>query len=117
MDVTKPYNFIGFGAMHVTKPYNFTWFGDIDGRAGALRRAERRGIAGHAARLLLDVEPRRGAVPAAVWRRVYARTVLQQNRSCALIEVCRYNWLALSGADLWLDCLFPRLDGWWVGFV
>ena len=30
MDVTKPYEFIGFGAMDVTKPYEFTWFGAMD---------------------------------------------------------------------------------------
>ncbi len=29
MDVTKPYKFIGFGAMDVTKPYKFIGFGDI----------------------------------------------------------------------------------------
>ncbi len=27
MDVTKPYKLIGFGAMHVTKPYKFIRFG------------------------------------------------------------------------------------------
>ncbi len=27
MDVTKPYEFIGFGAMYVTKPYEFIGFG------------------------------------------------------------------------------------------
>ncbi len=27
MDVTKPYDFIGFGAMDVTKPYEFIGFG------------------------------------------------------------------------------------------
>ncbi len=27
MDVTKPYEFIGFGAMNVTKPYEFIRFG------------------------------------------------------------------------------------------
>ncbi len=27
MHVTKPYEFIGFGAMHVTKPYEFIGFG------------------------------------------------------------------------------------------
>ncbi len=27
MDVTKPYEFIGFGAMNVTKPYKFIGFG------------------------------------------------------------------------------------------
>ena len=27
MDVTKPYKFIGFGAMDVTKPYKFVGFG------------------------------------------------------------------------------------------
>ena len=27
MDVTKPYKFIGFGAMDVTKPYKCTGFG------------------------------------------------------------------------------------------
>jgi hypothetical protein len=30
MDVTKPYKFIGFGAMDVTKPYKFVWFGAMD---------------------------------------------------------------------------------------
>ncbi len=28
---SKPYDFIGFGAMDVTKPYEFIWFGDIPG--------------------------------------------------------------------------------------
>ncbi len=27
MEVTKPYKFIGFGAMEVTKPYKFIGFG------------------------------------------------------------------------------------------
>ncbi len=31
MDVTKPYEFIGFGAMDVTKPYEFIGFGAMDG--------------------------------------------------------------------------------------
>ncbi len=30
MDVTKPYQFIGFGAMEVTKPYKFIGFGAMD---------------------------------------------------------------------------------------
>ena len=30
MDDTKPYKFIGFGAMDVTKPYEFIWFGAMD---------------------------------------------------------------------------------------
>ncbi len=30
MAVTKPYEFIGFGAMDVTKPYEFIWFGALD---------------------------------------------------------------------------------------
>jgi hypothetical protein len=30
MDVTKPYKFIGFGAMDVTKPYKFIGFVAID---------------------------------------------------------------------------------------
>ncbi len=29
-DVTKPYKFIGFGAMDVTKPYKFAGFGAMD---------------------------------------------------------------------------------------
>ncbi len=33
-----------------------------------------------------------------------------------VVPAPRPNWLALSGAGLWLDCLFPRWDGWWVGF-
>ncbi len=27
----KPYEFIGFGAMHATKPFEIVWFGDIHG--------------------------------------------------------------------------------------
>ncbi len=30
MDITKPYRFIGFGAMDVTKPYRFIGFGAMD---------------------------------------------------------------------------------------
>ncbi len=30
MEVTKPYEFIGFGAMEVTKPYEFIGFGAMD---------------------------------------------------------------------------------------
>ncbi len=30
MDVTKPYEFIGFGAMDATKPYKFIGFGPVD---------------------------------------------------------------------------------------
>ena len=30
MDVTKPYKFIGFGAMEGTKPYKFKGFGAIE---------------------------------------------------------------------------------------
>ncbi len=30
MDVTKPYEFVGFGAMDVTKPYEFIGFGARD---------------------------------------------------------------------------------------
>ena len=30
MDVTKPYKFIGFGAMDVTKPYKFIGFGALE---------------------------------------------------------------------------------------
>ncbi len=30
MDVTKPYKFIGFGAMDVTKSYRFIGFGAMD---------------------------------------------------------------------------------------
>ncbi len=30
MDVTKPYEFIKFGAMDVTKPYEFIGFGAMD---------------------------------------------------------------------------------------
>ncbi len=35
MDVTTPYEFIGFGAMDVTKPYEFIGFGAMDARASA----------------------------------------------------------------------------------
>ncbi len=31
MDVTKPYKFIGFGAMEVTKSYKFIGFGAMGG--------------------------------------------------------------------------------------
>jgi hypothetical protein len=30
MEVTKPYEFIGFGAMEVTKPYEFIGFGPME---------------------------------------------------------------------------------------
>ena len=30
MDVTKPYEFMGFGAMDVTKPYEFIGFGAME---------------------------------------------------------------------------------------
>ncbi len=30
MEVTKPYKFIGFGAMEVTKPYKFIGFGVME---------------------------------------------------------------------------------------
>ena len=30
IDVTKPYESMGFGAMDVTKPYEFIWFGAMD---------------------------------------------------------------------------------------
>ncbi len=30
MDVTKPYEFIGYGDMDVTKPCEFIGFGDLD---------------------------------------------------------------------------------------
>ena len=30
MEVTKPYEFIGFGAMEVTKPYEFIGFGAME---------------------------------------------------------------------------------------
>ncbi len=33
MEVTKPYEFIGFGAMEVTKPYDFIGFGAMERRA------------------------------------------------------------------------------------
>ena len=37
MEVTKPYEFIGFGAMEVTKPYKFIGFGARHwGRAGGI---------------------------------------------------------------------------------
>ncbi len=32
MDFTKPYEFIGFGAMEVTKPCEFTGFGAMEGQ-------------------------------------------------------------------------------------
>ncbi len=32
LDVTKPYKFIGFGAMDVTKPYKFIGFGAMTWR-------------------------------------------------------------------------------------
>ncbi len=36
MDVTKPYEFIGFGAMEVTKPYEFIGFGAME--AGNIKK-------------------------------------------------------------------------------
>ncbi len=30
MDITKPYEFIGFGAMDITKPYGIIGFGAMD---------------------------------------------------------------------------------------
>ncbi len=30
MDVTRPYEFIGFGAVDVTRPYEFIGFGAVD---------------------------------------------------------------------------------------
>ena len=30
MEVTKPYEFIGFGAVEVTKPYEFIGFGAVE---------------------------------------------------------------------------------------
>ncbi len=49
MDGTKPYKFIGFGAMDSTKPYEFIGFGAMDGTKpykfigfGALSRSEAR---------------------------------------------------------------------------
>ena len=38
MDVTKPYEFIGFGAMDVTKPYRFKGFGAMDVTSGHVLR-------------------------------------------------------------------------------
>ena len=35
MDVTKPYEFIGFGAVDVTKPCGFIRFGAMDGIPGS----------------------------------------------------------------------------------
>jgi hypothetical protein len=35
MDVTKPYEFTGFGAMDVTKPYGFIGFGAMDATSTA----------------------------------------------------------------------------------
>ncbi len=37
MDVTKPYKFIGFGAMDVTKPYKFIGFGATTGNSALPR--------------------------------------------------------------------------------
>ncbi len=34
MDATKPYEFIGFGAMDATTPYEFIWFGAMESRLG-----------------------------------------------------------------------------------
>ena len=44
MDVTKPYEFIGFGAMDVTKPYEFIGFETIaSGSHPKTRRLPRKG--------------------------------------------------------------------------
>jgi hypothetical protein len=41
MEVTKPYEFIGFGAMEVTKPYEFIGFGEPHRRWGSPRGSSR----------------------------------------------------------------------------
>ena len=47
MDVTKPYEFTGFGAMDVTKPYEFTGFGGHGCHVGTQKRpAPTRGTLG-----------------------------------------------------------------------
>ena len=38
MDVTKPYEFIGFGAIDVTKPYEFIGFGETTGGQSGTNR-------------------------------------------------------------------------------
>jgi hypothetical protein len=54
MDVTKPYEFTGFGAVDVTKPYEFMWF--VFGGGGYCSRV-RGGIA------LIQVPLRSGQDP------------------------------------------------------
>ena len=44
MDVTKPYEFIGFGAMDVTKPYEFISFGAPRTRAPSVTDQTLRGL-------------------------------------------------------------------------
>ncbi len=47
MEVTKPYEFIGFGAMDVTKPYKFIGFGAMDVTAVVLLNSRaNRGLLG-----------------------------------------------------------------------
>ncbi len=41
MDVAKPYKFIGFGAMDVAKPYEFIGFGAMDGAKLLVCRLDR----------------------------------------------------------------------------
>ncbi len=40
MEVTKPYEFIGFGAMEVTKPYEFIVFVSLSASGAAVGRLE-----------------------------------------------------------------------------
>ncbi len=55
MDVTKPYEFIGFGAMYVTKPYTFIGFGAMAARS----------ITGNAERMETNPDRRRIAATSA----------------------------------------------------
>ncbi len=69
MDVTKPYEFIGSGAMDVTKPYEFIGFGAPGGEGATSACAQ-----GHA---VLIEGPRTGR--AAGWaRRALAMLVKRQ---------------------------------------
>ncbi len=54
MEVTKPHDFIGFGAMEVTKPYKFIGFGGISATTVPCLEYGLCGPARDAARLELD---------------------------------------------------------------
>ncbi len=57
MEVTKPYEFIGFGAMNVTKPYEFIGFGAMVGESGPEWHLSSEGVARGLACVSSPVDP------------------------------------------------------------